>query len=444
MGLTGLEIYKLLPKTNCKKCGFPTCLAFAMQLAQKKVSLSKCPYVSDAAKSVLEASQEPPIRLVSFGNGEKKVEIGNETVLYRHEEKFQRAAAIGFEIDDTDSPEKIKEAILKISKLKFERVGQVMAPNCVLALNRSGSLEKFLTAINIIVSYADLALVFISDSLEVLSKSLEVYREKKPLIGYCSADNIDVLADLSKSYNVPIIVKHDDLAEIVNIVSMLNQKGIRDIIIYAGEKGLSGKIWDLTQVRKLAIKKNLRQLGYPVIVFPKGGDPHEEALEAVTFICKYAGIIILKHTQAWALLSILTARQSIYTDPQKPLQVSSKIYEIGPVGKDSPVLVTTNFSLTYYTVESEVEASKRGAYIIACDADGMSVLTAWAADKFTASSITGALNTSGISQKVSHKTVIIPGYVASLSSKIEDESGWKVVVGPREASGIPFFLRNYK
>jgi len=441
MALSGLEIYKLLPKTNCKKCGFPTCLAFAMALAQKKTSLDKCPDVTEEAKKALESASEPPIRLITIGSGDKKLEIGNETVMFRHEEKFHHPTGVGFLIEDSQSEDEIKKAVTEINKLEFERVGQKIGVN-IIALKEKSDKFRFLKALKIILEGTSLPLLLISDKIDTLKEALSVSRDKNPLIGYCTENNLSDMANLAREYKVPLIVKGDNLDTLEKNVKSINEKGIRDIVIYTGEKILSEKIWDLTIIRRIALKKSFRLFGYPAIAFASSDDLFEEASMANTLVAKYAGICILKHRLAWQVLSILTLRQNIYTDPQKPLQVEPKLYEIGKTNAQSPVLITTNFSLTYYTVEAEVEGSKKPAFIISCDTEGMSVLTAWAAEKFTAESIAKALKGSGVKEKVSHSSIIIPGYVSVLSGKLEDESGWKVIVGPREASGIPSFLRN--
>ena len=250
------------------------------------------------------------------------------------------------------------------------------------------------------------------------------------------------MAGLAKTYEVPLIVMSESLEALEPLIKSINEAGVKDLVLYTGEKSLQAKIWDLTLMRRMALKKSFRPFGYPALAISASNDLFEEAAMAATFVSKYAGISILKNRASWEVLSVLTVRQNIYTDPQKPLQVQAKIYEIGKPNDKSPVAVTTNFSLTYYTVEAEVEASKKPSYLIACDTEGMSVLTAWAAEKFTAESIAKALNTSGLKEKVSHNNVIIPGYVSVLSGKLEEESGWKVIVGPREASGIPNFFRS--
>lgn len=442
MGLSGLEIYKLLPKTNCKECGFATCLAFAMQLAQKKVTLDKCPTVSDAAKSALATAAEPPIRLITIGAGEKKVEIGNETVMFRHEEKFHHPTAVGFLIEDTLSEGDIKKALDEIRQLEFERVGQKLSVNLIALRGAAKSEEAFMKALSLVTGGSDLPLILLHDDAVVLKKAVEAAKDKKPLIGFCREENCAAIAELAKAHGVPVLAAADSVEALEGVVGKVTAAGVKDIVLYTGEKPIAKKLWDLTAIRRMALKKNFRALGYPTLAFSLSDDVYQTAADAATFVAKYAGIAIMKHRYPWHVLSILTVRQNIFTDPQKPLQVEPKVYQVGATSPDSPVLVTTNFSLTYYTVEAEVESSKKPSFIIACDAEGMSVLTAWAADKFTAETIAATLKKSGIQDKVTHKKIIIPGYVAVLSGKLEDESGWAVTVGPREASGLPSFLRN--
>jgi acetyl-CoA decarbonylase/synthase complex subunit gamma len=442
MALSGLEIYKLLPKTNCKKCGFPTCLAFAMQLAAKKVSLDKCPDVTEEVKKALEAASQPPVRLITLGTGDEKLEVGNETVLFRHEEKFYHPTGIGLFLEDTLSEEDLKKALAEIKKLDFERVGQRIRVNLVAVSCKSNDAAKFESALKPILASSNLPLVLMSDDAKILEKALGVSKDRIPLIYRATNSNFKEMAKLSKAYKAPLVASAASLEELEGLVKNLNAEGVQDIVLDTGAKSMAEKLWDLTQIRRLALKKAARPFGYPVITFTQSEEPFQEAAEASTYVAKYAGIVIIKSREPWAVLPILTVRQNIYMDPQKPLQVEPKVYEIGKVTDRSPILVTTNFSLTYYTVEAEVESSKVSSYVVSCDSEGMSVLTAWAADKFTAGSIASALQKSALKDKVSHKEVIIPGYVAVLSGKLEEESGRKVIVGPREASGIPTFLRN--
>ncbi|MGD0335981.1 MAG: acetyl-CoA decarbonylase/synthase complex subunit gamma [Candidatus Omnitrophota bacterium] len=441
MALSGLDIYKLLPKTNCRACGFATCLAFAMQLAKKAVNIDKCPYISEEAKKILEASAQPPIKLVSIGTGENKLEIGNETVLFRHEEKFFHPCGIGFIIDDDEEAVSIKQKIERINKLKFERVGQKLDVNLVCVRQKKDT-RKFIEAVKLVVDNTALALVLMANNVESLQQALGICKDRKPLIYPQNKQDTLQLAKLAKDFNCPLVASAPDLETLSSLTQELNKAGVMDIILDTGTKPIADKIWDLTQIRRLALKKSYRSLGYPVVVTIDKNDPYEEAQEAATYISKYAGIVLLKGIDSWEAFSLLTLRQNIYSDPQKPLQVEPKIYPIGQVTSKSPVLVTTNFSLSYYTVLGEVEASKIPSYIISVDTEGMSVLTAWAAEKFTPESISNCINKLGVKDVVSHNNLIIPGYVAVMSGDLEEQSGWKITVGPKEAAGIPSFLKN--
>ncbi|MCM8797359.1 MAG: acetyl-CoA decarbonylase/synthase complex subunit gamma [Candidatus Omnitrophica bacterium] len=440
MALSGLDIYKLLPKTNCRACGFPTCLAFAMQLAKKAVNLDKCPYVSAEAKRAIEASSQPPIKIVTIGTGENKLEIGNETVLFRHEEKFFNPCGIGFIIDDNEGVN-IRRKLEKINRLKFERVGQKLEVN-LICLRQQGNPRQFTEALNLVLKDTPLALVLMVKDIQTLQDALQISKERRPLIYPVANQDYLSIAKIAKYFKFPLVAYAYNLDELSNLVQELDRAGVADIVLDTGRKSVADKIWDLTQIRRLALKKNYRSLGYPVLAVAENDDPYTEAQEAATYITKYAGIVLLKGIDSWEALSLLTLRQNIYSDPQKPLQVEPKVYPIGQVTSDSPVLVTTNFSLTYYTVLGEVEASKVPSYIVSVDTEGMSVLTAWAAEKFTPESISNCLNKFKISEMVSHNTLIIPGYVAVMSGELEEQSGWKVAVGPKEAAGIPSFLKN--
>ena len=441
MALSGLDIYKLLPKTNCRECGFATCLAFAMQLAKKAASIEKCPYLNEDAKMSLEASSLPPIKLVTIGVDENKLEVGNETVLFRHEEKFHHPCGIGFIIEDNLSDSEIKLRLEKINKLEFERVGQILKAD-LIALRQNGNKERFVEALGLVLNNTQLAIVLMSEDLEAIKKGLSVAQERKPLIYHANIGNLSSISKIAQESGSPLAVTGADLETLSNLTQELNSQGINNLILDISGKAVKDKIWDLTQIRRLSLKKSDRSLGYPTLVVIENVDPFKEAIEAATYIAKYASIVLLKGIESWQILPLLTLRQNLYTDPQKPLQIEPKLYPIGQVGNKSPVLVTTNFSLTYYTVLGEVEASKVPAYILSVDTEGMSVLTAWAAEKFTPEKIADSLNKFGVKETVSHNRLIIPGYVAVISGDLEEQSGWQVVVGPKDAAGIPSFLKN--
>lgn len=441
MALTGLEVYKLLPKKNCGECGPPTCLAFAMSLAAGKASLDVCPYVTDQAKEALGSASAPPIKLVKIGAGEKIVELGDETVLFRHDKTFYHPTAIAFEIEDSLSEKELMEKITELNTLTFDRVGLHYDVDAV-AIKQTGSAESFAQTVQKVCAATNLAVILISEAVDAIGAALEVCKGKNPLI-YCATEaNYESMTELAKKYNVPLAVKGENIFKLSDLVEKIVALGHKDLVLDSGSRETSKVVADLTEMRRAAIKKKFRPLGYPVIAFTSNVDPMEEIIQAQAYVTKYASIVVLKASAKHFVLPLLTWRQNLYTDPQKPIQVESKIYEIGNVTPDSPVYICTNFSLTYFSVEGEVEGSKIPGYIIPVDTDGTSVLTAWAAGKFTAEKIAEVVNSIGIADMVTHREIVIPGFVAILSGKLEEKSGWKVIVGPREAAGIPAFAKS--
>lgn len=441
MALTGLEIFKLLPKTNCGKCGSPTCLAFAMRMASKKAELTECPDISQQAKDAIGAAGAPPIRLVTIGIGDDKLEIGNETVLFRHEQKFHHPAGIAIEVESSLPDGELKQKVDKINSLKFERVAQLIKVNMVAIKDSTNDPAKFENAVKVVSSSTTLPVILISNNEDSIAKALSICKDKKPLVYGATKDNFEKMVKLAKESACPLAVK-GSLDEISDLTGKIGSAGVQDLVLAPDtDTELLCLMTDLVHMRRLALKKNFRAFGFPVIVNASSDNPYEELAKASAYMCKYASIIIMKNTLAEEMLSLLTLRQNIYTDPQKPIQVEAKVYEVGNVTPNSPVLVTTNFSLTYFTVEGEVESSRIPSYIVSVDTEGTSVLTAWAADKFNAEKITDAIKKFDVASKVSHKKLIIPGGVSVLSGKLQEESGWEVLVGPREASGITQFLK---
>ena len=440
MALTGLEIYKHLPKTNCKDCGFPTCLAFAMKMATKQVALEKCPHVTAQAKAALESASRPPIQLVVVGSGANEIKIGNETQLYRHEEKFHRPPAVAVRVRDTLEDEELAQRAEAIGRLSFERVGTRMRVNLVAVENDSGSGERLEKAVQLAAEKSGLPCLVISARAAHLQKAAAALRGQRPLLYVSAAAEAEAAAEVARQENCPLGIRADGLEAASELAAKISSLGVEQLVLDPGARGLRPTLESLTAMRRLALK-GFRPLGYPPLAFTAGPDPAMLMVEASTYIAKYAGVVVTDLIEPWQLLPVLTTRQDIYVDPQKPVAVEPKLYPVGEVTPDSPVLVTTNFSLSYYSVEGEVEASRVPAYIISVDTEGTSVLTAWAADKFNAAAITKALKNLGLETKVRHHRLVIPGLVAVLSAGIEDESGWTVEIGPKEASGIPSYLK---
>jgi acetyl-CoA decarbonylase/synthase complex subunit gamma len=435
-----LDIFKQLPKTNCGKCGVPTCLAFAMKLVQKQTSLDQCPTVSEEAKAALSGASAPPIKLITVGAGDRKLEIGNETVLFRHEETFYHPCGIAVLVDAALPEKELSAKIGAIGDVAFERVGQTLRLDAV-ALKGGG--EAFVKAAGIAAAQSAVPIILMNEDPAVMGKALEAAAAKRPLIYAATAANVGAMAALAKQHGCPLVVRGEDVSSLADLSEKAQAAGATDLILDSGARKPSEVLAHQTAIRRAALRKRFRPLGFPTIAFAEAADPLEETQQASSYIAKYAGIVVIKNMEPWELLTLVTVRQNVYTDPQKPIQIEEGLYQVGAPDENSPVLVTTNFSLTYFTVEGDVEASRVPAWIVVVDTEGTSVLTAWAAEKFTAEIIAQKVKAFDVGSKVKHRKLVLPGHVAVLSGKLEDELGqeWKVVVGPRESSGIPSFLR---
>ena len=441
MALTGLQIFKLLPKTNCKKCGKPTCLAFAMALAQKKAKLDECPDISEEAKSALAEASAPPIRLIKFGNGDNEVQVGQETVMFRHEEKFYNPTVIAVSVSDSLTKDALKERIEKVNSLQFERVGTHIQVNAITVINDSGSADTFATAAETVKQASGLAMILVSDSPEALAVAAGKTSDVRPLLSCAISETAEKAAKIAKDNNCPLVAQADSIEKLAELTETIKNSGVEDIVLSLKGKTLKEQLYDLTQMKALALKKTFKPLGYPTISFVLEGNADDQAAKAVSLICKHSSIVVVETSEAHGLLPMLTTIMNIFTDPQKPVQVESKVYSIGEVTDNSPVLMTTNFSLTYYTVESDAEAGRVPCYILVVDTEGTSVLTAYSGDKLNEKVVAEAMKKNKVEELVKHRKLIIPGYVAVMSGKLEEETGWEIVVGPRESSMLPKYLQ---
>ncbi|MBL7077415.1 MAG: acetyl-CoA decarbonylase/synthase complex subunit gamma [Kiritimatiellae bacterium] len=440
MALKALDIFKLLPKTNCKDCGCPTCLAFAMKLAQKQTTLDQCPHVTDEAKAALEGASAPPVRLVKIGTGAAALEIGNETVLFRHEETFYHPPGIGIVIPDTLSEDALAAQVEKLAASKFVRVGTNIEINVAAVDDVAGDADAFARTAAAVAA-AGVPLVLISGDAGRLAKALEVTGDGRPLICGATPDNWEAVAALAKSQSCPLAVSAPDLDALAELTPKIVAAGVEDLVLDLGGEDLAATLQTLTAARRLALKKQIRALGYPFLTICRTEDPMANMSACCSYVAKFSGVVLTTLTEPEALMPVLTVRQNIYTDPRKPIQVEPGLYEVGAVTPDSALLLTTNFSLTYYTVEGEVEASRVPAYIGVVDTEGTSVLTAFASDKLNADNVTAFLNSDEVKAKVGHKKLILPGYISVMSGGLHEESGWEIMVGPREASGISKYLK---
>ncbi len=438
MALTGLQIFKHLPKTNCKECGFPTCLAFAMALASGKASLDACPYVSDEGKAALESAAAPPIKLIKVGTGDHVLELGDETELFRHDKRFFHPTGVAIVISDTGD---VAAETAAFDDLEFDRVGLHYVTDVVAVKCDSGDGAKFKSAVETVAEKTKKVMILICEDPKLLEEALETVADRKPLLYAATAENYEKMVELAKAKGCPLAVRGKNLDETAELAKKIAALGCEELVLDSGARDTSKVMADLVQIRRSAIRKKFRPFGYPTIAFTSKEDPLEEVVQAGVYLTKYASIVVLKTSKKEHLLPLLSWRQNLYTDPQKPIAVEPKLYEVGAVDENSPVYCTTNFSLTYFIVEGEVENSRIPSYILSVDTAGISVLTAYADNKFSGEIIAAAMKKSGLDDKVNHRKIVLPGLVAVLQGTLEEESGWKVLVGPREAAGIPKFAK---
>jgi acetyl-CoA decarbonylase/synthase complex subunit gamma len=438
MALKALDIYKLLPKKNCKECGDPTCLTFAMKLAGGKADVDLCPYLDEQAKAVLGATTRPPIRLVRIGVGERSFAVGEEFVLYRHEKTFYHPPGIFFAVADTLPPDEIAAITRRVKTESFVRVGANLQFNGIAVKNTSGSPEQFAKATETIENTADLPLVLISAGIPALAAALVHCGTYRPLIHAATAENYKVMCALAKQHGCPLVIQERNPEDLARLAKRCTAEGIEDLVLDLAPGTLGDFITRSTAVRQLAITRAVPELGYPVYLDASLSES-EDATIALGIV-KYASVIIAHPLAAASAKAALTLRQNIYTDPQKPIQMNPGLYRVGNPGRDAPVLMTVNFSLTFFTLQGYLESTRIPCYLLIVDTEGLSVLTAVAAGKLNETLVRDSLKKFSVESEVAHRTLIIPGYASPLSGRIEEATGWKVLVGPRDAAEIGGFL----
>ena len=446
MALKGTDIVKRLPdggKKNCRECGFPTCFAFAMKLAGAGASVDKCPYLSAEVKAELEDALAPPIKLATIGTGENALRIGNEEVVYRHEKTFVHQPGIALLISDKEAEAKVDEKIKKMRELQFPWVGLTLKADLLALQFESGDKAKFEALVKKVCDNTDFGIVLISEDVDALLSARSICGDRKPLLYPVTKDNIDKVISGIKDSPTPVAVKGSGVEDLVPLTVKLKDAGIEEVVLDPGSKNMQEAIRDQTLIRRAALKQNFRPLGYPTIGFPcfTAKDEIREMLFAAMFVIKYPGIIVLSDMDESSLLPLLVHRLNIYTDPRIPMSVEEKLYEVLEPNEESPVLVTSNWALTYFIVSGEVEGSKVPSWLLVKEAEGLGVLTAWAAGKFSGDSIGPLVKKSGIENKVKHRRLIIPGKVARIRGELEEAlPDWEIIVGPREAGEIPAYL----
>jgi acetyl-CoA decarbonylase/synthase complex subunit gamma len=442
MALTGLDIFKLLPKGNCKKCGMPTCLAFAMQLAQKRAKLDDCPEISEEAKQKLAAAAAPPMRKIVFGSGDAQVQTGQETVLFRHDEKFHNPTVIAATVSDKLAGQALQERIQSVKALQFERVGTHIGIKAVAVVNESGLADTFAQVCSAVKDGTGLALILVSDSPQAMAAAAKRVGQSMPLLAGARMNTAEAMAKVAKDTGCPLVARAGSIEELADLSEKIKAAGVENIVLTLDALTLADQLYGLSRMRVLSLKKVFRPLGYPTLSFVGQGDASRQGAIAVSLACKYSGIVVLDTVEPGVLLPLLTAVMNIYSDPQKPVQVEPKVYAVGEPNENSPLMFTTNFSLTYYSLESDVEASRVPSYILVVDTEGTSVLTAYSGDKLNEKVVAQAMLKHDVAKLVKHRKLIIPGYVAVMSGKLEEATNWEVMVGPRECSMLPKYLQD--
>ncbi|MCX5993083.1 MAG: acetyl-CoA decarbonylase/synthase complex subunit gamma [Chloroflexi bacterium] len=446
MAIKGTDIVKRLPeggKKNCRECGLPTCFAFAMKLASGGIAIEKCPYISPEVRSELEDALAPPIRSVTIGTGADALVVGDETVLYRHEKTFVHQPGIAVLIADDEPVEAVEDKIRKLKELKFSWVGKTLKADLLALQNKSGDPAKYGALVKKALSAADCPLMLISEDTDVLMAAHEQCADRKPLLYPVTAHNLDKVVSAVKARPAPVAARAAGVESLVHLTARLKEAGIEDVLLDPGSKDMQSALRDQTLIRRAALRQGFRPLGYPTVAFPcfMATGKRQQMLLASMFISKYAGIIVLSDIDEHTLLPLLVQRLNIYTDPRMPMSMEEKVYPINDPDASSPVLITTNWALTYFIVASEVEASKVPSWLCVKETGGLGGLTAWAAGKFSGDSIAPFIKKCGIEGMVKHRWLVIPGKVARIRNELTEAlPDWQIIVGPGDANEIPAYL----
>ena len=458
--LSPIDVYKLLPRTNCKECGEENCMAFATKLANREVTLEKCPPLltkgNERSYMQLKEMLKPAVREILIGAGDKAVKIGGKLVMYRHEFTYSNPTALAIDLTDEMSDEEIAGRLEKINDFRFEYIGKTLKLDLVAVRSTSNDPDKFKATVKKVAEKTSLPLILCSLKPNVLEAGLKTVPKAKPLLYAATKDNWKEMAKLALVYNCPLTVfAPDNLKLLRSLTNTLHGYGVQDLVLDPGtfsSSGLADTLNNFTMIRRAACKRGDELGGFPLLGVPmmawmeKGEAPEEiaewkEAYLTAMLIVRFADVLILHNVDGWSLLPNVILRQNIYTDPRKPVAVEAGLKVFGNPDENSPVMFTTNFALTYYTVANDIESASVNAYLLVIDTGGIAVDSAVAGRKLTAEKVADAIKASGIDGKVKHRKLIIPGKSARLSDEIEDLSGWQVLVGPRDSSDIPKFLQ---
>jgi acetyl-CoA decarbonylase/synthase complex subunit gamma len=459
--ISPIDVYKLLPKTNCQECHESNCMAFATKLVNGELVLADCPplftFGHQAARNDLSALLAPPVRAITFGTGVQQCTIGGKYVLQRHEFTYHNPTSIAIDVDDLMPEEDLRARVIRAGQFSYNYIGRKLALNAIAIRSVSGDPAAFARATKTVAGATDLPLILCSLDPAVIQAGLAETKDRRPLIYAATEKNWKAMTDLALAFHVPLVVHTDgDLALLKSLVKTLNACGLTDLVLDPGtlaDDGLSETLHTFTAIRTSACRDFDEYLGYPLLGVPlavwTGGEismdllKWRETITASMLITRYADLLIMHSLDGWVLLPQLIWRFNLYTDPRKPVSVEAGVRTFGHPDKSSPVLITTNYALTFFTVESDIKTAGLDCYLLVVDTGGLSVESAVAGRYFSAESIVTALKDMEVANLVNHKTLIIPGLAARLSGESEEASGWKILVGPKDSSGLPQFLREH-
>jgi acetyl-CoA decarbonylase/synthase complex subunit gamma len=439
MALKGLDIFKFTPKTNCKDCGNPTCMAFAMKVAQGVLAIDKCPHLPAEALEKLGEATAPPMKDITFGVGEREYRIGGETVLYRHEKTFVSKNLYALTLNSGTADRVLAE----IPKIDYERIGERMYVE-LINVEYSGDQAAFLETLRKALSAKRTLILEVSDP-GAARAALELAGADKPVLNGANESNYKEMNALAAEAGVVLGVSGSSLDSIYETVQALEGLGNKNLVIDVGVASVKEAFANAVQIRRAALKDGDRSFGYPSIVNAAKLAPGNQVMQtalASLFTLKYGSIIIMEEMSYAQALPLFGLRQNIYTDPQKPMKVEPGIYPINRADEGAVCATTVDFALTYFIVSGEMERSGVPVNLLISDAGGYSVLTAWAAGKLSAGTISRFIKEQNIEAKIKNRNLLIPGKVAVLKGELEESlPGWKIIVAPNEAVGLVKFLK---
>lgn len=457
--LSPLDVYRLLPRTNCGECGEKNCMAFAAKVVNREVLVEECPpLLEEKYRSEYEKLTQllaPAVKEISIGIGEDAVKIGGKLVLYRHEFTYHNPTPIAIDVSDEMTDEEITERVKRIEGFSYNYIGRELNLEMAAIRSTSNDPDKFKSAVEKVAEATKLPLILCSLNPDVMKAALASVYDRRPLIYAADEDNWISMAELALMYDCPLAVfAPNDLGLLKSLVNTLINYGVEDLILDPGtfpEEGIADTLNNLTMIRRNACKGGDELLGFPILgtpitVWKDKEEPKEvlqwrEAYLASMLMARYADLLIMHSIDGWVLLPNTVWRFNLYTDPRKPVAVEAGLKVFGNPDEDSPVMLTTNYALTYFTVESDIKSSGVDGYLVVVDTGGISVESSVAGRYLTAETAAEALKKSEVETKVKHRHLIIPGLAARLSGELEEISGWRVLVGPKDSSGIPGFLK---